>query len=116
MYDAEASELLQLYFPLDYSEEDQKVLHENVSWVGQVIKAMWPGCRGASSGWALEELDLPDGSAKAKVYIVMIGWESVDSHTKYRDSKTFDMTAHHLVKAKGLVTLQVGHIVAQKYP
>ncbi|KAI9803899.1 MAG: hypothetical protein M1825_001779 [Sarcosagium campestre] len=51
------------------------------------------GSKGVAGGWVLEELDyerLPGG--KAKPYVAVYGWESVEAHMAFRETDAFAAT------------------------
>lgn len=82
---------------------------------GGIVDKAWEGCRGSAGGWVAEELDLPGGSEKGKAYVMLIGWTSVDSHMKYRETQSFKDNIHLLRGAKDLKNLAVFHVAASEF-
>jgi hypothetical protein len=111
----EVTEFIQIYFPADYSPEDQKVFHENMKKFGGIVEDNWKECRGTAGGWVVEELEDPKSGSKAKVYVELIGWVSVDSHMRYRETQAFKDSIHLLRGAKDLKNLAVVHVEAKEF-
>ncbi|EXJ81149.1 hypothetical protein A1O3_07438 [Capronia epimyces CBS 606.96] len=109
-----ATEFITFYFPADYSEEDQKAVEERVKKLVKVIEGTAKGFKGSAGGWVAEELDLPDGSAKAKAFIGLLGWESVEAHLKFRGTQAFSDNIHLLREAKDLKKLAVFHVSSKE--
>ncbi|KIX96646.1 uncharacterized protein Z520_07365 [Fonsecaea multimorphosa CBS 102226] len=112
---SEVTEFLNIYFPADYSAEDQKTFHENMKKFGGVITSNWEGCRGTAGGWVAEEREDPKSGEKARVYVELIGWESVDSHMKFREQQAFKDNIHLLRGAKDLKNLVMVHVAAKEF-
>ncbi|OAL33337.1 hypothetical protein AYO20_07348 [Fonsecaea nubica] len=111
---SEVTEFLTIYFPADYSAEDQKTFHENMKKFGVNVTRDWEGCRGAVGGWVAEELEDPKTSEKARAYVELIGWESVDSHMKYRETPSFKDNVPLLRGAKDLKNLAMVHVATKE--
>ncbi|EXJ66106.1 uncharacterized protein A1O5_10721 [Cladophialophora psammophila CBS 110553] len=112
---SEVTEFITIYFPANYSAEDQKTFHENMKKFGSIVQRDWEGCRGAAGGWVAEELEDPKTSEKAKVYVELIGWESVDSHMKFRETQSFRDNLHLLRGAKDLKNVVMVHVAAKEF-
>ncbi|KAJ9611489.1 hypothetical protein H2200_004673 [Cladophialophora chaetospira] len=112
---SEVTEFIRVYFPADYSPEDQKAYHEGLKKFGSIVKRDWPETRGAASGWVAEELDDPKSGEKSKVYVVLIGWPSVESHMKYRETQSFKDNIHLLRGPKELKNVVMVHVASQQF-
>ena len=42
-----------------------------------------------AGGWIVEDLEHEKAGGKAKGYCVLIGWQSVEKHTEFRDTEAF---------------------------
>ncbi|KIW76231.1 hypothetical protein Z517_10977 [Fonsecaea pedrosoi CBS 271.37] len=111
---SEVTEFITIYFPANYSAEDQKTFHENMKKFGVNVTRDWEGCRGAVGGWVAEELEDPKTSEKARAYVELIGWESVDSHMKYRETPSFKDNVPLLRGAKDLKNLAMVHVATKE--
>ncbi len=111
---SEVTEFIQIYFPADYSSEDQKAYHDSVKKFSSIAKRDWAEIRGTASGWVAEEVEDPKSAEKAKVYVVLIGWPSVESHMKYRETQSFKDNIHLLRGGKDLKNLAVVHVATKE--
>ena len=109
------TEFIQAYFPADYSAEDQKKMHEDMKKFGGLVKGNWDECSGTAGGWVAEEQDDPKSGDKAKVYVCLIGWTSVDSHMRFRETQTFKDHIHLLRGAKDLKNVVMVHVAAKEF-
>lgn len=67
------------------SAAEKSQLEDNVLKVTQFCHAQ--NCRGATVGWAIEEIDAPNG--KVNPLQIFIGWDSVEDHMKAREHPSF---------------------------
>jgi len=106
-----ATENITIYFPTTYSTEDQKAFVDSLNKFVAVIEKTQDisGYKGSVGGWVEEELTVPGSSEKAKGYVCLIAWESVEAHLKYRETQDFKDNSHLLRGAKDLITLRVVH-------
>jgi len=109
------TEYIQAYFPANYSPEDQKTFHEGMKRFGSAVERDWDECKGAAGGWAVEELDDPKSGDKAKVYVELISWPSVESHMKYRETQSFKDNIHLLRGGKDLKNVVMVHVAAKEF-
>ncbi|KAL2429858.1 hypothetical protein ABEF95_000891 [Exophiala dermatitidis] len=109
-----ATEFITIYFPTDYSADDQKVFEASLNKLVDVARKHSQGFKTSAGGWAVEQLDLPDGSSKAKVFIALFGWESVEAHQKFRETQVFKDNIHLLRGAKDLKAVSVFHVLAKE--
>lgn len=109
------TEFLTAYFPTTYSAEDQKTFHENVKKFGSIVTDAWKDCKGTTGGWVVEEQDLPGSSEKAKAYVTLIGWTSVEAHLQYRETQSFKDNIYLLRGAKDLKNVVMFHVAASEF-
>lgn len=108
---APATEVLTMYFPTSISSSDMDAHTSNMEQLAKAIQSC-DGCKGYSAGWSLEEV--PYNGSKAKVYLAVIGWQSVQHHMNARETQTFKDNAPLLKKDGGNLGLEVCHINAQR--
>ena len=65
--------------------------------------------RGSSGGWSVDEVTIPGTSEKAKAYVTLIGWSSVEAHSAYREGQAFKDNIHYLREAKDLKKMTMVH-------
>lgn len=104
-----ATEILLVYFPTDYSKEDQDKFEADIQKLIAVIKQHSDKYTGSAGGWVLEELTIPGTEEKAKVYSANLGWKSVEDHLDFRGTDAFKENIHLLRGAKDLKKLTVVH-------
>jgi len=105
-----ATETITLYFPPSYSSEDQKEVETNVQKLIDVIAKHADGYKASVGGWVEEELPLPGESEKAKAYVGLIAWVSVEAHLRFRETQVFKDNIHFLRGAKDLKTVRMVHV------
>jgi hypothetical protein len=110
-----ATEFLRVYFPVDYSEADQKSFHEGMLTFGKIVKDNWQGCKDTRGGWAKEEVENPKSGEKSRLYVAVIGWENVQSHMDFRETSHFKDNVHYLRGAKDLQHVEMTHVDAKKW-
>ncbi len=112
--DGNATEYITVYFPEDYSAEDQSKFSTDMKAFGDIVGAADENYKGGVTGWVLEAVEDPKTSLKSKVCIFLIGWTSVEAHLKFRETQTFKDNIHYLRGAKDLRNLTVWHVKAKK--
>lgn len=108
-----AVEVLTNYFASDISESLKKDFDERITNLTDAIKhASTSGqFTGLSVGWSVEDdVTFPDGSAKGKAHVTLVGWTSVEAHLQVRASDHYQANRHYLVEAKETVTRDVIHV------
>ena len=63
-----------------------------------------PGQLATAAGFTLEDIDGPSGD-KAKAFVVAIGWDSIDSHTSFRETEAAKMAFALLERQSGSVEI-----------
>lgn len=74
------------------------------------------GFRSVASGWQLEVSPVPGKSDKAKVFLVAIGWVSVDAHMKFRETDAFKNNISLIREAPKIVGTRLFHVHNQEAP
>ncbi|KAK5094249.1 hypothetical protein LTS08_008668 [Lithohypha guttulata] len=103
------TEILNLYFPTDYSDADQNTLVENMKKMVSIIEKEATTQKASAGGWVVEDIEIPGTSEKGKCYQAFIGWDSVEAHMDFRNHQAFKDNIHLLRQAKDLKHLQVVH-------
>lgn len=100
---APITEVATWYFPTSYDthEWDTGVVKFN-----KTLRESAEGFHGVSSGWSIDDVphkSLEDVGGKGKAFVLAVGWESLEAHTKYRDTDAFKETIGLLRnKSKGV--------------
>ena len=104
------TEVLNLYFPSTYSDAEQEVFLADMNFLSTCMEKA-KGYTGLSKGWAMDEgLTVPETGEQAKVYVILLGWESVACHDDFRQSDLFAENIHLLQGAKGLMGMDMCHV------
>ena len=83
------TEILTYYFPTSYSEADQKKFEDDFKKFVSTLEEHASAHTGSAGGWVEEEVDVPGSSEKAKVYVAVLGWQSVEEHRAYQETQHF---------------------------
>lgn len=121
---APATEILAMYYPSSISSADQDGHTANMKTVGEKFASI-EGFKGVSGGWSVEDDIAYDPSAvsmategataqKAKVFLAVIGWQSVEAHMAGRQTDVFKEYAPLLRKTGGTLGLKVSHVHAER--
>ena len=104
------TELLNLYFPPAYSDAEQEAFVSDMKFLATCMEKA-KGYTGLSMAWAIDEgLTAPETGEQAKVYVILLGWESVACHDEFRQSDLFAENIHLLQGAKGLMGMDMCHV------
>lgn len=112
---AHVTEFLTVYFPAEYSAEDQKAFEQNIQEFGDVAKGNAEGFRAGRAGWVVEELSDPTTSEKRKAFVVLAGWDKVESHLNYRNNQAYKDNVHLLRGAKDLKGVVNVHVAVKEF-
>jgi len=109
---APATEVLTVTFPAAYSAADQSKFEADIKQLVGVIEAHADGYKGSAGGWSIEGVDSAktSGGDKAKTYVAVIGWQSVEHHLKFRERQEFKDNIHLLRGAKDMLGFDVFHV------
>lgn len=98
-----------MYFPTSYSKEDQDKVAENAKAAIAIVEKEAKEYRASAGGWVEEEVDIPGTSEKAKAYVLLIGWTSVEAHLEFRSHSAFKDVIPLLRGNKDLKKLEAVH-------
>lgn len=98
-----------MYFPTSYSEEDKKKVADDTKALIAVLEKEASTYRATAGGWVEEDLVIPGTNEKAKAFVLLIGWTSVEAHMAFRETKAFAENVHFLRGAKDLKKLEALH-------
>ena len=101
------TEIRTTYFSSDISESDQNDFAETFKQqVNKLNDSTDKATAAANGGWAVEEATIPRTSDKGKVYIGLIGWNSMEDHTSW----TSGSDARDVEKLAEKFTKHVKHV------
>lgn len=111
---APATELLTVYFPKEYTPEQQEAFSVNYAKLCQVMgDNAGDALVTASGGWCVEdEVKNPvSGEVMGKAFFGAIGWKSLQAHEDFRETSTFKENIHLLRGTEGLKGVHVEHYI-----
>ncbi|KAF2088561.1 hypothetical protein K490DRAFT_39840 [Saccharata proteae CBS 121410] len=112
---APATEVLTMFFPASLSTADQESVTENMKKLGSAIEDSKPeGFRGISGGWVVEELDNEKVGGKAKAFMAVIGWASIDAHMQFRETDEFKSNIYLVRDAPHLKDMKMVHVESKE--
>jgi hypothetical protein len=106
-------EIMRAYFPPTVSDEARA--GATAKWQQFVDKALntCTDVRGISSGWGLEK-DFPmhgdKEGQKAAAFVALIGWDSVDDHMRFRETKEYKDHVGLLGDMDELIKIEMVHV------
>lgn len=65
--------------------------------------------RASVGGWVDEQVDIPGTDEKGRLYVLLVGWTSVEAHTEFRGTQAFQDSIHLLMDAKDLKKIEAVH-------
>lgn len=107
-----ATELLFMFFPLDYSKAQMEKVEADFHQLGKAIEVKGKEYYVAhAAGWCVEDevVNPANPEMKAKAFFAGIGWKSVQHHLDFRSTDAFKENIHLLRGAEGLLGLHVQH-------
>ncbi|KAI9738796.1 MAG: hypothetical protein M1834_008303 [Cirrosporium novae-zelandiae] len=87
-FSAPVTELCTFFLAPDISPEAQKKYEAEMKSFAEVIEKHAKGCKGTSMGWVMEQMS-HGNLGKTKAHTLAVGWESVEAHMAYRETKEF---------------------------
>ncbi len=106
-FPAPVTELVTFYFPSSTSSSDKTDFDNAVSKFSKVPQQHADGFRGFCGGWIVEEVEHAS-VGKGCGYVAAVGWDSVDAHMAFRETKEFKEAIVDLRgRAKGSVMYHV---------
>lgn len=110
------TELVSFYFPPDFAEAD---FDEPLQTFADAAAQHAQGLRASAHGWSVEKdiehasLAAAGAKGKGKVWLLVVGWDSIDAHMAYRQTDAFRETIGGLrAKASGV---EMHHVVFKEY-
>ncbi|KAK5192463.1 hypothetical protein LTR99_009784 [Exophiala xenobiotica] len=103
------TEIVTMWFPTSYSEEDKKKVVDDAKALVAVVEKEAKTYRASAGGWVEEDIDIPGTDEKGKAYVLLIGWTSVEAHMEFRETNAFKENIHYLRDAKDLKKLEAVH-------
>ncbi|KAL8736773.1 MAG: hypothetical protein Q9166_000139 [cf. Caloplaca sp. 2 TL-2023] len=87
------TEMITHYFSADISESERSSFESGMKEFHQVLKKA-EGFKGFAGGWVVEELEHKEVEGKTKSWQSCIGWQSVEAHMAFRETKDFKDNVH----------------------
>ncbi|OAP63897.1 hypothetical protein AYL99_03124 [Fonsecaea erecta] len=108
---APATEIVTMWLPRLYSEADQARLVENVKAFLAVLEREAKGYKSWVGGWVEEEegIDIPGTDGKGKAYVLVVGWESVEAHKEFCETRAFKENISLVLGVKDLKKIEAVH-------
>ena len=73
-------------------QEKTADLDQDAATLINAVKESGAGLVGASTGWSVEDMEDEKLDVKGKIFMLAVGWESVDAHMKARETEGFKNT------------------------
>lgn len=108
-------EILTVYFPASVSDSTRSEFESRLKKLVSVMEsnASAEAYRGSAGGWSVENDVSRDGSDdKCKVFLALLGWESVDAHKSFSQTQEFKDNIYLLREAEGVVGTTMSHVDA----
>lgn len=85
------TEIGTVYFSSDIPESEQNKFAEAFKQQCEnIVKSSEKATGASAGGWAIEEVTIPGTSEKGKVYIGLIGWQTMEDHIHWRNTVAHD--------------------------
>ncbi|CEJ57515.1 hypothetical protein PMG11_06206 [Penicillium brasilianum] len=112
--EAPVTEVMTIYFPADYSLDDQKTYDDGMRKFFKACHTHAGGFLTSTGGWVHEVQKLEDGE-EVKAYVALFGWESVDHHLAFRETIHFNELRKNMGQPKDLKKLEVVHVKVTEF-
>ncbi|KAK8196901.1 hypothetical protein IWZ00DRAFT_181585 [Phyllosticta capitalensis] len=111
---APVTELVSFYFAPDFVNAD---FDAPVAAFADAAAAHAKGLHAYTAGWAVEEdvehASLAEAGGKGKLWLLVVGWDSIDAHMAYRQTQAFRDTIGGLrAKSSGV---EMHHVVFKEF-
>lgn len=106
------TEISTFHFPPIYSAEDRSQFEQQLLQLVAILKMHVANWTEFAGGWAAEDVPIAGTSEETTAFVACIGWQSVEAHFAFRESKTFKENEHLVSQAKGLKHIHMVHISA----
>ncbi|OQV09897.1 hypothetical protein CLAIMM_13974 [Cladophialophora immunda] len=107
---APATEIVTMWLPRSYSEADQARLVDNVEAFLAVLAREAKGYKSWVGGWVEEEgIDIPGREEKGKAYVLVVGWESVEAHKEFCETRAFQENISLVLGVRDLKKIEAVH-------
>ncbi len=103
------TEIVTFYFAADFPETSHDKISSDTETFRNALGAPG-GCNASAGGWVLEQVDLPDGQGKGKAFVMVIGWDSVDAHTKFLQDPIVQKHVPLIIGLPGVIARDMCHV------
>lgn len=114
LVEAPVTEVMTIYFPADYSLEDQKTYDSGMRKFFEACHAHTDDSLSTTGGW-VKELQETEGGESLKAYVALFGWESVDHHLAFRESSHFKELMDTMGVPKDMKKIDVVHVKVTEF-
>ncbi|MCJ1479458.1 hypothetical protein MMC13_008144 [Lambiella insularis] len=101
------SELVFNYFPADLSAPQIASIMTSVDQMRPVMARSESLC--VFDAWALQDAPVPGRAERGKVFVNVVGWESVEAHGRMTASEDFTAHIHHLLGITDMLASELYH-------
>lgn len=113
---APVTEVLLAFFRPDISENGKKAAAARVEEFLEKAGGGFPELLSTNHGWLVEN-DLPvrgvEPAQEGSLLMILCGWESIDSHMRFRETEAFKRHIALLTDMEGLIKLSETHVKFQ---
>lgn len=94
-FSAPVTEVVTFYFPSSVTTEERGTFDDALKQFLEVMGREAEGFEGHGAGWVEEELqhrslaDKEGETGTGKAFELVVGWQSIEAHMKYRDTEAF---------------------------
>ncbi|KAI4285260.1 MAG: hypothetical protein L6R38_000797 [Xanthoria sp. 2 TBL-2021] len=88
------TEMITHYFSADISKSEQSSFESGMKEFSQCLEEKAEGFKGFAGGWVVEEVEHEGVEGKAKLWLSCAGWQSVEAHMAFRETKDFKDNVH----------------------
>ncbi|KAL8919911.1 MAG: hypothetical protein Q9172_004729 [Xanthocarpia lactea] len=106
--EAPVTEMITHHFSTDISESEQSSFESSMKTFAQILEEKAEGFKGFAGGWVVEELEHEGVEGKTKSWQSCLGWQSVESHLSFRNTKDFEENVH-LIRPEFKKAITVHH-------
>ena len=109
-------ELVKLFFPAGdaYTSNQMASVAKNVRDFIDLMPGHAAGYSGeAAGGWAIHEVDFK--GEKTRVFVIAIGWETVQAHLDYRETDHFKANVTMLTTLDNMKGTELAHIKTKEW-
>lgn len=113
-YRSPITEIVTFYFAADFPDHLHDKVNADTTKFRKALEQQ-DGCNASAGGWAIEQVDLPDGQGKGKSYIMIIGWDSIEAHTQALQLPAVKDHVPLILGLPGVVAREMCHVALSEF-